>query len=213
MARWHHFGILPGDRVLDVGCGFRPFAFATHLADISLVHRWVGRPFRVPRDGRPFVRCSVEALPFRDHAFEFVFCAHVLEHVRDPGAACRELMRVARRGYVECPRSWLEILTSADDHRWLVDCEAGVLVFREKLDEERGDPLGLRFRFLDWMREPRFLVRWNSRRVHSVFNVELEWRGRLPSLVLTKTQRAGTGRHRPPTRRHKPQGPPTRARS
>ena len=38
---------------------------------------------------------SVYELPFADHAFELVLCLEVLEHLRDPAAALRELDRVS----------------------------------------------------------------------------------------------------------------------
>jgi SAM-dependent methyltransferase len=202
MVRWSRFGIGAGERVLDVGCGLRPFVFASHLADLHMRQEWRGRRIGIPTQGRPFVRCSVEALPFKDRAFDFVYCAHVLEHVRDPARACRELVRVARRGYIECPRSWLEILSSADDHRWLVDCEGGVLIFREKLLRERGDPAGLRYKFLEWSGVPRFMLRWRAPRTHAVFNVEFSWEERLRTIVLTREQRLGRGSGRPRPRRH-----------
>jgi SAM-dependent methyltransferase len=44
------------------------------------------------------VRAGVEALPFDDGRFDLVTCLDVLEHVRDDGAALRELRRVARDG-------------------------------------------------------------------------------------------------------------------
>ena len=206
MVHTETFGIRSGQRVLDVGCGIRPYPFATHLADIEVVHAWRGVRRRVPSAGREFVQCTVEDLPFPDGWFDFVYCAHVLEHVRDPARACRELMRVGARGYVECPRSWLEYVSSADDHRWLVDCEGGVLIFREKLEEERRDFFGLRFRLLAWIEDPLFVTYWNLPRIRRVRNVELTWEGRFPFLVLTRADRRGSGRNLPAPP-HKPRAP------
>ena len=46
---------------------------------------------------------SARELPFRDTTFDFVYCSQVLECVKNPLAACREIMRVGKRGYIETP--------------------------------------------------------------------------------------------------------------
>jgi SAM-dependent methyltransferase len=186
MATWRTFGIRRGDRVLDAGCGLFPYAFATHLADVTAMPEWDGRPQRIPTEGRPFYRCSVERLPFASQSFDFVHCSHVLEHVRNPARACTELMRVARRGYIECPRSWTEHLFSAADHRWLVDWEESRLVFRRKLPEEYGDVMGVQYRIFDWLEHRPFRVYWNLPSVSRVRNVELYWEGSFAYAVVAK---------------------------
>jgi SAM-dependent methyltransferase len=136
VSRSYDFGIREGDKVLDIGSGHLPFHFATHLADVALEDHQVGRagiPFK-RLHGKPVYECSVESMPFRDQEFEFVYCSHVLEHVSDPEKACRELARVARRGYVETPSGakdlWLHA-AKASNHRWAVSRRAGTLVFDE----------------------------------------------------------------------------------
>ena len=176
---WQSFDLAPGSRVLDVGCGNRPFRHATHLADLRMVRRI----------DRPFVRCRLEALPFGDKSFAFVFCSHVLEHVADPARCCAELARVGERGYIECPRSWMEYAFSTEDHRWMVDYERRMLVFREKLPVERGDLFGVQFKIFDWLEEPTFLLYWNLPAVSRVRNVEVEWRGRIPCAVIPASRR------------------------
>ncbi len=102
---FYDFPIKPGDKVLDLGSGHVPFPLATHLADISLSDGNVGRagiPFKHV-DGLPVYECSVENTPFKDKEFDFVYCSHVLEHTEDPEKACKELMRIAHRGYIETP--------------------------------------------------------------------------------------------------------------
>lgn len=85
--------------------GISLFLFATTLAEFATEDDFYGRagaPLQNP-DGKPLYKCSVEQMPFKDKEFDFVYCSHVLEHVVDPIRACRELMRVARRGYIETP--------------------------------------------------------------------------------------------------------------
>jgi SAM-dependent methyltransferase len=182
-------GIRAGDKVLDVGCGGVPFAYATHLADLNLADSRSRFGLPIPTGARPLYECSVEDMPFGDHEFDFVFCSHVLEHVQDPAQACRELMRVGHRGYLECPRSWTEYVFSAEDHRWLVDLEGGVLVFREKLPEEFGDPLGIQYSIFEWLEDPAFQRRWNAPALHRQRTVQVLWNGSFDFRVLSRAER------------------------
>lgn len=104
-SRLFDFGIEPADKVLDIGSGHIPFPLATHLSDITLNDDNYGRagvPFKHV-DGKPVFECNIENMPFGDKEFDFVYCSHVLEHSQDPEKACREMMRVARRGFIETP--------------------------------------------------------------------------------------------------------------
>lgn len=140
-ARHFDFGIGPSDKVLDIGSGHLPFPFATHLADLALEDGNVGRagiPFK-HLDGKPVYECNIEKLPFADKEFDFVYCSHVLEHTDSPEDACRELMRVAKRGYIETPTRgkdlWLNT-AKISNHRWAVEFIHQKLVFTEYTPQE-----------------------------------------------------------------------------
>jgi SAM-dependent methyltransferase len=77
-----------GLRVLDVGCGDRPYA--------ELFPDAIG--FDVPGNPHADLHGSLEAIPVDDASFDVVLCLQVLEHVADPAAAVRELRRVVRPG-------------------------------------------------------------------------------------------------------------------
>ncbi len=124
-------GIRPGDLVLEVGSGQNPNPRADVLCDRYLVDDTERNREAVILD-RPFVVGDIHHLPFRTGAFDFVICAHVLEHLEDPAAAAGELSRVARRGYVEVPSRENELLLPFPFHRWLIDREGDTLVFRTK---------------------------------------------------------------------------------
>ncbi len=100
--------IRPGDIVLDVGSGSNPNPKATVLLDLYLKDSSHRSFEMLKRDERPLINATVEALPFRDKSIDYVICNHVLEHVDEPRKACRELQRVAKRGYIECPNPFLE---------------------------------------------------------------------------------------------------------
>jgi SAM-dependent methyltransferase len=127
------FAIPVGANVLDVGSGGDPLPEATVLLD-----RFTGstqhRHAPLIRDGRKFYEADICDMPFADDEFDFVYCAHVLEHVPDPLAACREIMRVGRRGYIETPTLGKDVLFSwnvPDMHKWHVVAIGDTLCFFE----------------------------------------------------------------------------------
>jgi SAM-dependent methyltransferase len=80
-------------RVLDVGCGEKPYYpyFAAHATG------YVGTD--VDPDNRAAdLLGPVEDLPIDDDSFEVVLCTQVLEHSSDPDRAVRELWRVTAPG-------------------------------------------------------------------------------------------------------------------
>jgi len=78
-------------RVLDVGCGPKPYYpfFEPYAGE------YVG--VDVAGEGADLVG-SIESLPVPDGSFEVVLCTQVLEHTPDPARAVAELARVAVPG-------------------------------------------------------------------------------------------------------------------
>lgn len=135
-SRFFDFGIAPGDTVLDMGSGHMPFPHATHLADISFSDHSIGRNGAAFTNvnGLPCWEVSVEKTDFADKQFDFVYCSHVLEHPDDPAAACRELIRIGKRGYIETPTQGKDAFLGsarASNHRWSVQQRGGKLIFSE----------------------------------------------------------------------------------
>jgi SAM-dependent methyltransferase len=104
-------------RVLNVGCGTGGFNVA--LARARPGARVTGIDAdgeataicALKRDGAAgaFARAAAEALPFRDGAFDLVYCFSSIEHVASVAAAVREMVRVTRPGgriYVHTPNAW-----------------------------------------------------------------------------------------------------------
>lgn len=81
-----------GYRVLDVGCGVKPYYpfFAERASE------YVG--VDVVENPAAELRGSVEELPVPDGSFDLVLCTQVLEHCDDPAQAVRELRRVTAPG-------------------------------------------------------------------------------------------------------------------
>src|SRR6185369_14551494 len=98
------------DRVLDVGGWFQPFNHATHVLDLNpyatrrAPHALdAGSPERYDAASWTVRDACDTPWPFPDKFFDFSFCSHTLEDLRDPIAVCRELVRVAKSGYIETP--------------------------------------------------------------------------------------------------------------
>lgn len=84
-----HTGACP--RVLDLGCGERPYADlfgAAHCIGID----------RGTSGARPDIVADARQLPLAGACIDLVFCSQVLEHVTDPAALLAECARVLRPG-------------------------------------------------------------------------------------------------------------------
>jgi SAM-dependent methyltransferase len=79
-----------GKRVLDVGCGDKPyypfFAGASEYVGVDGSHPAAD------------LHAPVESLPVDDASFDVVLCTQVLEHADDPAQSVRELRRVVKPG-------------------------------------------------------------------------------------------------------------------
>jgi len=118
-----------GYRVLDVGCGKKPYypLFAERASE------YVG--VDVVENPLAELRGPVEALPVEDGAFDLVLCTQVLEHCDDPVRAVQELRRVTAPGgrvLASTHGTWVYHPSPNDYWRWT---HTGL----ERLFAENGD--------------------------------------------------------------------------
>jgi SAM-dependent methyltransferase len=97
LARWlsaqaHELASRAPVRILDVGCGVKPYY--PYFANVA--SEYVG--VDVVENPAADLIGAVESLPVDDGSFDVVLCTQVLEHCDDPAQAVRELRRVTAPG-------------------------------------------------------------------------------------------------------------------
>lgn len=98
--------------ILDVGCGDRPKGdvnldlFEGESVDLQGLRGKIN-----PSETVNFVQGTIYNLPFRNKVFNKVLCHHLLEHLKEPKEAIKELIRVSRYGVeIIVPYKWHEII-------------------------------------------------------------------------------------------------------
>jgi len=95
---------LRGRRVLDVGCGSGRFAEVALAAGAEVVALDLSRAVdacRTNLGGSGHLDCvqgSIFELPFKDGAFDFVYCIGVIQHTPDPERAVKSILQKTARG-------------------------------------------------------------------------------------------------------------------
>ena len=111
---YRRLGLGPGDRLLDLGCGFGRHAYGAlrrgadvvacdlghaELAEVRSMVAALRAAGEIPAGAiGTAVGADARRLPFADGAFDRIIAAEILEHIVDDGAAVTELARLLRPG-------------------------------------------------------------------------------------------------------------------
>jgi SAM-dependent methyltransferase len=130
-AMAEHYGIKPGDKILDVGCGkgFLLFDFTKIVPGIEVygldISKYAIENSKEEIKDRLQVGNAIE-LPFEDRSFDFVYSITTLHnlHCYDLDKALREIERVGKKNKYVCVESYRNEVEKANLLYWQVTCEA-----------------------------------------------------------------------------------------
>ena len=104
--------------VADVGSGNLPLKGATISIDrdVEVSPDRDNNALVIPDN--KLILCDIEkGIPLPDKCCDFVYAAHILEHIKDPAAFCNELSRIGEKGYIETPGFWQDVFRPCLVHR------------------------------------------------------------------------------------------------
>jgi protein-L-isoaspartate(D-aspartate) O-methyltransferase len=126
-----HYGIKPGDKILDVGCGkgfllydFTKVVPGLELHGIDISEYAIDNAKEEIKDRLQVGNAT--SLPFPDNYFDFVYSITTLHnlHCYDLDRALREIERVGKRNKYICVESYRNEEEKANLLYWQVTCEA-----------------------------------------------------------------------------------------
>lgn len=130
-AMIEHYGIKPGDKILDVGCGkgFQLYELTQLCPGVEVygidVSAYAIENAKEEVKGRLQVG-NATSLPYADSEFDFVFSINTLHnlHCYDLDKALREIERVGKKNKYICVESYRTETEKANLLYWQVTCEA-----------------------------------------------------------------------------------------
>lgn len=119
--------------VVDIGSGDKPFWRGDVFFDkLSLPNNQRFTETGVVDSIGLFIDGDVNKTPFKNKAFDFSFCGHLLEHVKNPELAIKEIVRISKSGYIESPNGLLESILPYQSHIWFIYLDGKKLIFVRK---------------------------------------------------------------------------------
>jgi hypothetical protein len=126
---------LPDNSIIaDIGYGIDPVKGATYYIDRDQGEspdRAGERAAYVTPE--KFIQADVEnGIPLPDHSCDFVVASHIIEHLENPVAFCKELSRIGKAGYIETPGLIQELRHNLEVHKWFVTKYGDTLILIRK---------------------------------------------------------------------------------
>ena len=163
-ANYDKLGLKPGDKILDLGCGFGRHAFEAARRGAHVVALDAGEdevngvlntfaamvdagelPAETTKVG--VVQGDALNLPFPDGTFDRVICSEVLEHIPNDVGAMAELTRVLRPGgtmAITIPRWGPELINWALSDEYHMTPGGHVRIYRRSVVQGRLEKTGLK---------------------------------------------------------------------
>lgn len=125
-----HYGLKPGDKVLDVGCGkgFLLYDFTQVLPGIEIVGIDISEYAieNAKEEAKPFLQvCDAKKLDFDDNSFDLVVSITTLHNLycHDFFNALKEVERVGKKNKYICVESYRSEVEKVNLLYWQVTCE------------------------------------------------------------------------------------------
>lgn len=176
--------VLPGykvskhDLVIDIGSGDKPFwranVFFDNLSLDNLQRSTYGNTISTIGN---FINGDISKTNFKDKAFDFSYCSHVLEHVERPDLAIKEITRISKAGYIEVPNGIVDLIDPFYSHLWFVFLDKNKLSFYRKseklhdiLNKNSVDYIPL----LNKIDKPFIRLYWKNKINYEIINTNLK---------------------------------------
>jgi len=129
-AMVNHYGIKPGDRILDVGCGkgFILYDFLSAVPGVSVTGIDISTYAieHAKEEVKPFLKAgNATDLPFDDKSFDLVISINTIHNLfnYELDRALREIERVGKKNKYICVESWRNEKEKVNLLYWQLTCE------------------------------------------------------------------------------------------